>query len=100
MKGYLVAKGYNLSEKRISKSFQRVAPGDYEHRRQNTLDRTNPILYQSWYFGHKLHIDQNEKLAQYGVTHVLARDGYSGMIVSHLTLPVKNNLAIYDVVYR
>lgn len=100
MKGYLEAKGYHLSEKRISESLQRVAPSDYEHCHQNTLDRTNPVLYESWYFGHKLHIDQNEKLTRYGVTHVLARDGYSGMIVSHLTLPVKNNLAIYDSVYR
>ncbi|MCG8626547.1 MAG: hypothetical protein MJE68_31675, partial [Proteobacteria bacterium] len=38
--------------------------------------------------------------ATYGVTHVLARDGYSGKIVSYLSLPVKNNVAIYDQVFR
>ena len=61
---------------------------------------TNPIRYAANYFGHKLHIDQNEKLAGFGVTHVLARDGYSGKVVSFLTLPVKNNVAIYDEIFR
>lgn len=52
------------------------------------------------YFGHKLHIDQNEKLVSIGVTHIVAWDGYSGKIVGFLTLPVKNNVVIYDGVYR
>nr|XP_033474294.1 uncharacterized protein LOC117251836 [Epinephelus lanceolatus] len=50
--------------------------------------------------GHKLHLDQNEKLGMFGVTHVLAVDGYSSKIVGHLTMPVKNNLVIYEDVYR
>ncbi|KAK2836228.1 hypothetical protein Q7C36_014097 [Tachysurus vachellii] len=29
------------------------------------------------YMGHKIHMDQNEKLAMFGVTHVLAIDGFS-----------------------
>ena len=33
------------------------------------------------------------------VTHVMARDGYSGMIVAFSTMPVKNNLIIYDEIY-
>uniref|UniRef100_A0A1X7TBU0 Uncharacterized protein n=1 Tax=Amphimedon queenslandica TaxID=400682 RepID=A0A1X7TBU0_AMPQE len=33
-------------------------------------------------FGHKLHLDQKEKLVMFGVTHVLGVDGYSGLIVS------------------
>ena len=32
----------------------------------------------------------------FGVTHVTARDGYSGMIVAFSTMPVENNLIIYD----
>ena len=28
----------------------------------------------------------------FGVTHVMARDGYSGMIVAFSTMPVKNTL--------
>ncbi|KAI4832319.1 hypothetical protein KUCAC02_015291 [Chaenocephalus aceratus] len=50
--------------------------------------------------GHKLHIDQNEKLVMYGVTHVLAVDGFSSNIVSHSSMPVKNNLTIYQEVYQ
>ena len=47
-----------------------------------------------------MHIDQNEKLVMYGVTHVCARDGYSGMIVAFTTMPIKNNLEIYEHVYK
>ncbi len=32
------------------------------------------------YFGH---IDQNEKLIRFGVTHVAASDGYSGKLLVH-----------------
>ncbi|XP_052249306.1 uncharacterized protein LOC127857051 [Dreissena polymorpha] len=60
----------------------------------------NPIPYYAEYFGHKLHMDQNEKLAMFGVTHVLAIDGFSSKIVGSKTMAVKNNLLIYDCVYR
>ena len=65
----------------------------------------NPIPYNAQYFGHKLHMDQNEKIAMFGATHVLAVDGYSGKIVAWKSMPVKNmpvknNLIIYDSVYR
>ena len=49
----------------------------------------NPTPYYAEEFGHKLHMDQNEKLAIFGVTYVLA-------IAS---MPVKNNITIYDRVY-
>ena len=39
------------------------------------------LLYTQEYFGHKMHIDQNEKLIHFGVTYVMARDGFSGKIV-------------------
>lgn len=58
----------------------------------------NPIPYNAQYFGHKLHMDQNEKIAMFGATHVLAVDGYSGKIVAWKSMPVKNNLIIYDSV--
>ena len=35
----------------------------------------------------------------FGVTHVMARDGYSGMIVAFSTMPVKNTLIIYNEIY-
>lgn len=56
--------------------------------------------YNAEYVGHKLHIDQNEKLVMFGVTHVMAIDGYSKKIVGHSTMPIKNNIIIYDEVYR
>ena len=36
----------------------------------------------------------------YCVTHVCARDGHSGKIVGFVTMPVKNNLEIYNHLFR
>ena len=100
IKGLLDSKGVYIREKRIAESLQRVDPHAHERRRQNTVDRTNPVPYNASGFGHKLHLDQNEKLVMFGVTHVLAVDGYSGMIVAHTIMPIKNNLLIYEHIYR
>ena len=56
----------------------------------------NPIPYHAGYFGHELHMDQNEKLAMFGITHVIAIDGYSSDIVGYSTMPRKNNITIYE----
>ncbi len=56
--------------------------------------------YHAEYMGHKLHLDQNEKMVMFGVTHVVAIDGFSSQIVAYNTMPVKNNLTIYQNVYR
>lgn len=50
--------------------------------------------------GHKIHMDQNEKMVMFGTTCVIAVDGYSKKIVGNAIMPVKNNLLIYDQVYR
>ncbi|XP_064383624.1 uncharacterized protein LOC135351363 isoform X2 [Halichondria panicea] len=100
LKGVLESKGIKVSEKRVSESLQRVAPLQYDQRRNDTLDRTNPLQYSALHFGHKLHIDQNEKITMFGATHIVARDGYSGKIIAYCTMPVKNNLAIYDSILR
>ena len=84
----------------VARALHEVDPESYERRRQNSLDRTNPTPYRPLYFGHKLHIDQNEKLVSFGIMTVASRDGYSGMIVSFGVMPIKNNLAIYDLVYK
>ncbi len=60
---------------------------------------SNPLPYHAGYFGHKLHIDQNEKLVRYGLTHIAAIDGYSSFIVGHVIMPVKNCIAIYRDVF-
>ena len=43
--------------------------------------------------------DQNEKLAMYGATHVIAVDGFSRKVVRCITVPVKNPIAIYDLLF-
>ena len=60
----------------------------------------NPQPYYAEYHGHKVHMDQNEKLVMFGVVRVLAVDGYSGKIVGHSSMPMKNNITIYNEVYR
>ena len=60
----------------------------------------NSVPYQTDYFGHKVHVDQNEKLVMYGVTHICVVDGFSGKIVGFVTMPVKNNIEIYTHFFR
>lgn len=101
MTGYLRNRhGLKVGEKKIGKSLSRVAPGNHQSRRTDTARATNPIPYRADYFGHKLHVDQNEKLVMYGVTHVVAIDGHSRYIVGGATMPIKNNGVIYERVYR
>ena len=102
MKGHIDANAGRsvASEKRIGRSLQCVAPEYHVRRRNDTARQTNPIPYTASYYGHKLHIDQNEKLVMYGVTHVCAIDGYSKYIPACHTMSVKNNLIIYEELYR
>ena len=100
LKGVLESNGIKVSENRVAASLKRVAPLQYEQRRHDTMNNINPAPYIALYFGHKLHLDQNEKLKMFGATHVIARDGFSGKIVGFSTMPVKNNVAIYESVFR
>ena len=100
MKGYLASKGASISERDLKKHLPLLSPQWHSARHQSSSERSNPLIYTSHYFGHKLHVDQNEKLVQYGVTYVLARDGYSGKIVGQAIMAVKNNAIIYEHVYR
>ena len=100
MTGVLSSKGIEVCEQKVGQSLKRLDPVS-QSRREETAGRSlNPKCYSADYFGHKVHLDQNEKLAMFGVTHVMARDGYSGMIVAISTMPVKNNLIIYDEIFR
>ncbi len=99
MTGMLASQGFRVSELRIGESLQRMNPG-YHHKRQTRTERqTNPVPYRADYFGEKLHIDQNEKLVIFGVTHVCGVDDYSGKIVAFITMPIKNNVIIYEHLY-
>ena len=97
MTGY-VRKKYKvaIAEKRVGAALSMVSPWYTAQRRR----AVNPIPYRADYFGHKLHIDQNEKLVMYGVTHVAAIDGHSRFVVAGTTMPVKNNLTIYREIYK
>ena len=100
MTGLLASRGICVSQQRVRESLCKVHPDYQDARRTTTARQTNPLCYHADYFGHKLHVDQNEKLVMYGVTHVAAVDGFSGMIVGFVSMPVKNNVEIYDNLYR
>ena len=61
----------------------------HHHRETTAYCQINPRVYVAHHFGHKLHVDQNEKLCMFGVTHVLAIDGYSEKILSLISMPKK-----------
>ena len=97
MTGLLSSQGLLVSQTRVGVSLRRTNPQYHYQRCTSTAKLLNPIPYSADYFGHKVHIDQNEKLVMYGVTHICAQDGFSGKVVS---MPVKNNVEIYTHVYR
>nr|XP_046256591.1 uncharacterized protein LOC124065345 isoform X1 [Scatophagus argus] len=99
MTGYLSAMGVVAGERRVG-NILRTTHCPYHEMRKRGARNLNPVPYSAAYMGHKVHIDQNEKLVMFGVTHVLAMDGYSSKVVAHATMPVKNNLTIYEDVYR
>ncbi|KAM4585688.1 uncharacterized protein V3H82_004664 [Fundulus diaphanus] len=99
MTGYLSSKGIRASEGRVGTMLKQINQPYHAARIQRSKN-LNPVPYSAEYMGHKLHLDQNEKLVMFGVTHVLSVDGFSSKIVSHYTMPVKNNLTIYEKVYR
>ncbi len=96
MTGLLTSQGIVCVESRVGRSLERVSSSYHERRRTRTERQTNPLPYRANYFGEKLHIDQNEKLIMFGMTHVCAIDGFSGKIVGFIILPVKNNILIYQ----
>ena len=89
MHGLLRSLGFRVSQSRVSRSMQRVALVQHRFRQSNVHQLLNPPIYRANYYGDKLHLDQNEKCVMFGVTHVLAIDGYSRKIVGFITIPKK-----------
>ena len=100
IQGLLRARGIRVSQSRVSKALRRVAPVAISARENFASRQLNPLPYQASFYGEKHHIDQNEKLNRFGVTHVLAVDGFSRKIVGLITLPIKNAIAIYHALMR
>ena len=94
--GYIRSHGTTIGERRIRSSKIRVAPGYVRRRDEQSYRLLNPIPYYAQYHGHKLNIDQNEKLTRYGA----ASDGYSGQMMKVITMPVKNPIIIYGDLFR
>ena len=92
--------GLSVGQNRVGNVLVIACPRNHQQRREGTFRQVNPIPYRADYFGHKMHFDQNEKLVMYGVTHVVAIDGHSRFIAGAYTMPVKNNLVIYEEVFR
>ena len=91
---------FRVSENCIGIALKAVHP-DYHRMQLNGASRSlNPQPYRATCFGEKLHINQNEKLVMFGVTHICAIDGYSGRIVQFVSMPVKNPVQIYQHLFR
>ena len=99
LKGYLSFKGISTSERKLKNVLPRISPQWHMARQQNSHECSNPSIYIANHFGHKLHIDQNKKLVNYGVTYVLARDGCSSKIVGVAIIPQKKNNGIIMRMY-
>ena len=101
MKGYQAQKyRVNVSQKRVANALRSVAPHYHARRQTDTARHVNSVPYGADYFGHKLHVDQNEKLEMYGVVHVVAINDHSRYITFGATMPRKSNKVIYAEVYR
>uniref|UniRef100_A0A1X7TJY3 Integrase core domain-containing protein n=1 Tax=Amphimedon queenslandica TaxID=400682 RepID=A0A1X7TJY3_AMPQE len=100
MTGFLASQSFRCSQIRVGESLKCVHPNYHVQRQRSTARQMNPVPYYASYFGEKLHIDQNEKLAMFGLTHVCAIDGFSGRIVGFSLMPQKNNIVVYEQLYK
>lgn len=73
MTGLLASQGLRVSQARVGESLRRTNPHYHQKRSTSTARLLNPVPYTADYFSHKIHVDQNEKLAMFGVTHISAK---------------------------
>ena len=83
--------GVSISERKVGDALQNICPSAKAERYVQTGRQFKPKVYKADYFGHKMNIDQNKKLAMCGVTHDVAREGYSRMISGCTTVSIKKN---------
>ena len=82
--------GLRLGVNKVGQALKRVNPQNRRERQTSTTRHLNPIPCYAEYFGHKLHLDQNEKLIRYGVTEVIAEDGYSSFLTAKAVVTLRN----------
>lgn len=101
MSGYLRhSRNIKVGVNRVGRLLKDVNPHYHNERISRAQHHFNPLPYYAEYFGHKLHLDQNEKLIRYGVTEVIAVDGFSSFITAKSVMALKNNIIIYEQVFR
>ena len=94
--GHLRSMAVSVSGRKVGNALKKTCRSTQAEQCMQSGRSFNPKVYKADYFGHKLHVDQNEKLiggVRHGVTHVVARDEYSGMITGYTTMVIKNNLS-------
>ncbi|EYC03147.1 hypothetical protein Y032_0095g2789 [Ancylostoma ceylanicum] len=64
-----------------------------------TSRQINPLTYYAPYFGYNVHMDQNEKLVDFGYVIVAAVDEASCFVIDFVTMPHKNTATIYSDLY-
>ena len=67
MKGFLKSTGIDAGDRRVGKVLSLVSPVNQMAGCANVQRNINPVPYKADYLGHKLHIDQNEKVAMYSM---------------------------------
>ena len=78
MTGLLASQGIRVGQGRVDESLQRANLSYHHAHRTGRARSMNLMPYHADYFGHKIHVDQNQKLVIFGLTHVCAVDGYRG----------------------
>ena len=92
MTGRLRSIGVSISERKVGNALKKIT-----HKLSGACELGDRLILKSKadYFGRKLHVDQNEnlhlKLVMHDETHVVARNGYSGMITGYTTMAIKND---------
>ena len=89
MTARLRSMGVSISERKVGNALKKICPSTQAERCMQAGRSFNPKVYKVEYFGHKLHVDQNDKLGMYDVTHVVACDRYSEMITGYMTMAIK-----------
>ena len=86
-----------VPQRRVAKALHRIAPHAYESQTRDIYERANTVSYFAPYFAYKVHMDQNEKIAQgFGCTCVALIDGRCRTICGYSSMEAKNPILIFS----